>query len=287
MADLEDLGFESEARETRPFQQPLNEEPPADRGRPWAVIAVVLVVVLAVVYILFIREPAAPEEVTAVEEPSPAPRPPSALAQETPGRYSFTDELPPLDASDAAVVKVVSSISSHPRLVVWLANPGLLRTFAVMIENLATDANPAQHLAFLAPEGDFAVRDDGRQLRAAKTNARRYDLATAVFSSIDPEGAAAAYEHLKPLIEDAFAELGYPRQAFEPSLEQAFANLLAVDVPTNDPELEKDITTYTYVDRRLESLSPLSKQLLRMGPSNARRIQSQVKRLADALGMNF
>ena len=156
-----------------------------------------------------------------------------------------------------------------------------------MIENLATDGNPAQHLAFLAPQGDFAVRNDGRQVRAAKSNARRYDLATAVFNSIDPEGVAAAYEQLKPLIEDAFADLGYPRQAFEPSLEQAFANILAVDVPTDDPELEKDITTYKYVDPRLESLSPLSKQLLRMGPSNARRIQGQIRRLADALGMDL
>ena len=52
---------------------------------------------------------------------------------------------------------------------------------------------------------------------------------TAVFSSIDPEGTAAAYRHLKPLIEDVFADLGYPRQAFEPSIEQAFANILAMD----------------------------------------------------------
>ena len=287
MADLEDLGFETEGRETRPFQRPLDEPPPAGRGRLWAIIAVVVIVVLTIVYVLFIREPAVPEEVTAVEDSTPPPPPASAPVQETAGRYSFTDELPPLDASDAAVAKVVSSLSSHPRLVVWLANPRLLRTFALLIENLATNENPAQHLAFLAPAGDFAVRDDGRQVRAAKSNARRYDLATVVFNSIDPEGAAAAYEHLKPLIEDAFADLGYPRQAFEPSLEQAFANLLAVQVPTEDPELEKDITTYKYIDPRLESLSPLSKQLLRMGPSNARRIQRQVERLADALGMDL
>ena len=179
MADLEDLGFESEARETRPFQQPLNEPPAAGRGRLWAIIAVVLIVVLAVVYALFIREPATPEEVTSVEDSPPPPPPAPAPVQET-SRYSFTDELPALDASDAAVVKVISSISSHPRLVTWLANSRLLRTFAVLIENLATDGNPAQHLPFLAPKGNFAVRDNGRQLKAAEGNARRYDVATAL-----------------------------------------------------------------------------------------------------------
>ena len=286
MTDLEDLELDSEARETRPFQRPLNQPPPAGRGRLWAIIAVVSVVVLAIGYVLFIREPAAPAAVTVVDEPAPPPPPASAPVQQTTSRYSFTDELPPLDASDEAVAKVVSALSSHPRLLTWLANPRLLRTFAVMIENVATNGNPAQHLRFLAPEEDFAIRNDGGAVRAAKANARRYDLATAVFNSFDPEGAAAAYEHLKPLIEDAFAELGYPRQAFEPSLEQAFANILAVEVPTNDPELEKDITTYRYADPRLESLSPLSKQLLRMGPSNARRVQAQVRRLADALGMD-
>ena len=287
MTDLEDLELDSEARDTRPFLRPPNEPPPAGRGRLWAIIAVVSIVVLAIGYVLFIREPAAPEAVTVVDDPAPPPPPPSTPVQQTSSRYSFTDELPPLEASDEAVAKVVSALSSHPRLLTWLAHPRLLRTFAVMIENVATNGNPAQHLRFLAPEGDFAVRDDGDEVRAAKANARRYDLATAVFNSIDPEGAAAAYEHLKPLIEDAFAALGYPRQAFEPTLEQAFANILAVEVPTDDPELEKDVTTYKYADPRLESLSPLSKQLLRMGPSNARRVQNQVQRLADALGMDL
>jgi RND family efflux transporter MFP subunit len=52
---------------------------------------------------------------------------------------------------------------------------------------------------------------------------------TAVFNSIDPERTAAAYEQIKPLIEDVFADLGYPRKAVEPSIERAFTNALAMD----------------------------------------------------------
>ena len=127
MTDLEDLQFDSEARETRPFQRPLDPPPPSGRGRLWAILAVVAIVVLAIGYVLFIREPAAPAAVTVVDDPAPPPPPPSAPLEQTSSRYSFTDELPPLDASDEAVAKVVSALSSHPRLLTWLANPRLLR----------------------------------------------------------------------------------------------------------------------------------------------------------------
>ena len=76
-----------------------------------------------------------------------------------------------------------------------------------------------------------------------------------------PEWGSLAAMELVALLEEAFADLGYPRQAFEPSLEQAFANILNVRLPTADPELELDVTTYRYADPDLEALSPLSKQL--------------------------
>ena len=286
MSDLEDLEIEPDEQHTRPFERPPSAPPPEGRGKLLAIVGIVVVVGALLGWYLFFRDPAPPQPPPIVAEPTPPPPAPAPPPPQPSGRYSFTDELPPLDGSDAAVAKVVSAISSHPRLVAWLARPELARTFAVVVENIASETNPAQHLGFMAPDGDFTVQDDGGTLYASEASSRRYDLMTAVFVSIDPEGAAAAYDHLSPLLEQAFADLGYPRQAFRPSLEQAFANILAVEVPTSDPELVLDISTYDYADPRLEGQSPFAKQILRLGSANARRVQRQVRRLADALGMD-
>jgi hypothetical protein len=44
-----------------------------------------------------------------------------------------------------------------------------------------------------------------------------------------------------------------------------------------------DITTYTYEDESLENLSPIAKQLIRMGPENQAAIQAQASALRAAL----
>ncbi|MNG38043.1 hypothetical protein D3C84_1255880 [compost metagenome] len=49
--------------------------------------------------------------------------------------------------------------------------------------------------------------------------------------------------------------------------------------------LEPHLETYHYADERLEALLPAQKQLLRMGPDNARRIQDQLQRLGTALDL--
>ena len=107
-----------------------------------------------------------------------------------------------------------------------------------------------------------------------------------MLTSLDPEGSATAYRQLKPLIEEAFADLGYTRQAFEPTLAQAFANLLAIPIPGVSPSLQEGISNFTYSDSELETSSSLEKQLFRLGPRNARRIQDHLRRLAEALELD-
>ncbi len=286
MSDLGDLDIRQETHETRRYDI-LEEEPP-NRNRLWLLIAAVVVVVAAAGYYFFVRKPDAPPPVLAAPEPTPvATTAPVVDPEVGTSKYGFEGPLPLLADSDGVVSRIVSTLSSHPRLLTWLATPELARTAAAAIENVATGANPAPHLGFLAPKGRFQVRDDGDSLHTDPASYRRYDLFTAVFTSIDPEGSAEAYRHLLPLLQEAFADLGYPGEALTPSLEQAFANILAIQIPQSPGALEQRITTYSYQDPRLESLGPLAKQLLRMGPDNARRIQNHVRHLATAFRMDI
>ena len=285
MSDLDSFDIEQDPHETRSLAG--HGQTPPGRGKVIVAVAIVLVVVLAAgYYFFFVRngEPEPAEETatrTTADLPVAAPDP-----EPERGDLVFDGPLPELDGSNRAVGAIISQLSSHPRLLRWLATPDLIRTFAATVENIASGTNPATHLSFLDPGSQFRVRSEQDGLHTDASNHRRYDLVTAVFVSVDPEAAAAAYRHLRPLIEEAFVELGYPGQAFEPSLEKAFANLLAIPIPPDDPLLVKGVETFNYADPRLESLSPLAKQLLRMGPGNARRIQNQLRHLANALGMD-
>ena len=103
---------------------------------------------------------------------------------------------------------------------------------------------------------------------------------------MDASELASVYGNAKPLLDEAFAELGYPDQSFEDVLARAVRVLLATPVVDGRIELRADSVNYTYVDARLESLSLPQKQLLRTGPENTRKVQEKLKELAEALGLS-
>ena len=51
-------------------------------------------------------------------------------------------------------------------------------------------------------------------------------------------------------------------------------------------ELVPAVRSYHFADPALEALSPAQKQLLRLGPGNARRVQAKLRELAPALGLD-
>lgn len=50
-----------------------------------------------------------------------------------------------------------------------------------------------------------------------------------------------------------------------------------------DVQLEEKIITYSFADERLEALSGAQRQLLRMGPDNARTVQETLSEFRVAL----
>jgi hypothetical protein len=155
----------------------------------------------------------------------------------------------------------------------------------VVVDNVAEGASPRIHLVKLAPKESFTVHEEGGRLLIAEEGYRRYDTAASLFASLDPELTARLYETLKPLIQQAYRDLGYPRADFDATLERAIRRLLETPIVHGDVEVERGVRSYRYVDPRLEELSPAQKQLLRMGPANVRKVQEQLRALATPLGI--
>jgi hypothetical protein len=146
---------------------------------------------------------------------------------------------------------------------------------------------PSKQLSVLRPSAAFHVVETGGRTYIDPRSYNRYDAVADAVGSIDPRGAANVYATLKPRIEEAFRELGFPARRFDQVLETAIVTLLRT--PARDSPLEVrrhvDAFGYGFADARLEDLSPAQKVLLRMGPRNARIVKAQLREVALALGI--
>jgi hypothetical protein len=245
-------------------------------------IALVVVGVAVAIYLAFFRGPAAPVD----RAETPAASQPAAEPAKPLGGEPDQVDVPPLDQSDDVVRALVRKLSSHPRVAAWLATDGLIRNFTAVVVNVADGTSPAPLLPRLRPSGPYTVSEQaGGRVVVDPNSYRRYDQLADAVASIDAGGAATLYATLKPRIEEAYRDLGYPEGSFDRALERAIVSLVTTPVPSGSPQLVPRGIGYGYADERFESLSPPQKQLLRMGPDNARAVQDKLREIAAALGI--
>jgi len=181
------------------------------------------------------------------------------------------------------VRRLIAGLSSHPQLVVWMLHEGLMRRFVDAVEDVAEGYSPSERLGFLRPNQPFLVQRREGRLVAAPSSFRRYDLLAEVFASIDAAGAVALYHRLEPTLTRIHHEVAPAHYQLDERLLAAIDHLLAVEIPAQAPELEQHVLGYAFAEAELERLSDAQRHLLRMGPANARRIQTKLRELRQAL----
>ena len=194
-------------------------------------------------------------------------------------------DVPPLSDTDPLVRSLVAGLSSHPRVADWLATNGLIRNFAVVVINIAEGSTPAVHLRVFRPSTPLAVVQHADGLYIDPRSYSRYDGVAAAVASIDAARATRIYATLKPRIEEAHRELGAPDGTFDRSLEKAIVTLLSTPALDESVRVEPRGAGYGFADPRLERLTAAQKQLLRMGPANARLVQGSLRTIALELGI--
>jgi hypothetical protein len=249
--------------------------------KTYLAVFVVLVLIVASVYWIWLRPGSSEtgEEGTGVPSPTPAPEPTPTLAERLSERLAGTT----LKTSDVVVRELISELSANPSLAVWLANEDLIRRFVAAVDNTANGISPTTQLEFMRPEGAFEVIEKGDRVFIDPDSYARYDLATQVFVSLDNEGTVALYRELEPLIDDAYGEISPPGSRFSDRLDAAIDHLLEVSLPSSEPEIRRKVLTYVYTDESLEALSGAQRQLLRMGPDNVLLIKAKLRELKAAL----
>jgi hypothetical protein len=273
VGELRDLEFD------RP--EPIEPPPPPSRGMGPLLLVALLIVAVVGGYVWYMRRgtpgPATEQTDTAADE-TREPRTPL-------GGEPEAVEVPSLDESDGVVRDLVERLSSHPTVLAWLATDGLIRNFTVSVQNIAAGRTPARHQTRLRPEAGFSVREQDGRVTIDPAGYRRYDALADAVASVDAAGAAKLYATLKPRIEEAYNDLGFPDTSFDEPLERAIVALLQVPVMEEEPVVVAKGVGYAYADARLENLTAAQKQLLRMGPRNVRLIQAKLEEIARALGI--
>ena len=244
------------------------------------VVLVLLIVAAALVYYFFIySKPQKSEQAAPVVQEKP-------VVEE---KVKAEEKVEPLDVvldeSDELVRGLAGELSSHPKLALWLMSDELIRKFVAAVDNIANGNSPEPHIDFFKPDGEFKVLDEAGEYYIDPESYKRYDLVAEVFASLDSKGCVILYKKLKPAIQEAYRELGYPDKDFDSTLKKAMRVLLQVPIVEGDIALEKKVVTYAMVDPDLESLNAAQKHLLRMGPGNVRVIQEKLRELAGLLGL--
>ena len=265
------------------FQPPSTESSGSGGGGPHIVRAALIIAGVAILagigyFVFALRSAPSKAPATATTASPQAVRPPADDVERI--------NLPALDDSDALVRQRVGVLSSHPLVSAWLATNGLIRNFVLVIDNIAHGVSPSKHLRVLRPGGEFRVMMRGDRLVIDPRNYDRYARIVGAAATIDPRLAARTYETFKPLLQSAYDELGN-QEPIDRALERAIVALLQVPAVDGDVRVVQagEGIGYEYEDEKLEALTGAQKQLLRMGASNVRAIQQQLRMFGLTLGI--
>ena len=222
-------------------------------------------------------------ELESTSEPAPIQKMASVSANDElltsgkkPQEKIFT--LPHLDESDQLVRDSVITLSRHEGINAWLAPNELVRKFVAVVDNIARGQVAREPIGYLAPEGSFLVVPiDDHRYTLDPVSYRRFDVFTEIVISFDTRRSVELLEFLNPLFQKAYGELGYGEAAFDDVLITALDNLLATPVLEVPIRLKRPVVMFEFEDSDLESLNPVQKQLIRMGPRNTRLLQMKIR----------
>lgn len=189
-------------------------------------------------------------------------------------------DLPTLDQSDTWLRDVVTALSQHPTLARFLATPAIIRASALAVVQIGDGKTPSVPLKALQPGSSIALQTGAGRIDPASYS--RWDGATAALTSIDPAAAAQLYVDMKPLLDQAYQELGHPGGDFDQAVIRAIETLSDTPVVI-DPAVTRRPNYVEHDDAALRALPPVQKQFLLIGPANQKKVLAWLRQVAAQL----
>ena len=209
-------------------------------------------------------------EVPAQPEVEPVPEPP--VESDEP-----EVELPSLNDSDGFVRERLQALRDGAALLGLIADDQLIRKFVVFVENTSRHEFPQTDLPYRSIGVEMPVRElDQNLFRMEEDAYTRFDGFIDTMTAVDTEQAYALYRLLRPLFQQAYAEIGYRGRDFDDALRQAINNVLQATDVEGPFQLVKPSVMYLFADSELENADAVHKQLIRIGPRNSTRLMAKL-----------
>lgn len=280
-----------------------------------AIIALLSVIGMGfLIYLAMTFEP--PETTRTVELETPIPRPVEAPVQVAPAQeeaeeiqpvqqvssptannqvvedqQSGTDnmpeteavELPSLNQSDSMLFSRLAEMELGASLLRLLAPDDVIRKFVVFVHNAAEGELPQLEYPLRTIPGTFEVNEVGANFyELAPSNYERYEPMISTVTEMDPASVIALYRQMKPLFQEAYAEIGF-QEDFDQVVLRAIEQVIAFEPDEGPYQLIMPSVQYIYADSQYESLSPVQKQLIRIGPENLQRLKQRLPAYRERL----
>ena len=213
-----------------------------------------------------IPRPAAPAPVDTAEASEPAEPP-----------------LPPLEESDSLMREQLAAAGIGPELDQMEAEENLVQLGAALVDGFSRGVVQYKLLPVKRPTQPFGVEIKGQQLYMDPAGYARYDEYAEAIATLDTQALVGSFHRMRPLYEQAYAQLGMDPEAFDNAVIRMLDHVLQTPEIDEPIELTRKSVMYQYADPQLEQLSTVQKQLLRMGPQNLRRIKEQAAALRAGL----
>lgn len=188
--------------------------------------------------------------------------------------------LPTLNESDSWLKEKLPELTWRTELLKLVIDEDMIRRFVVFTDNFSQGSLAYEHAPFILPSGQFSVDESQMSYEDKQSvwqwnsdSSKRFDLYTDLLRSIDSTNLVNWYFEVKPLIDEAYNELGY-EDDFTNTLQDAITRVLDLELPKSSMALIRPSVMYKYQDEKLEALPDSDKLLLRLGKENLLVIKS-------------
>jgi hypothetical protein len=191
-----------------------------------------------------------------------------------------------LNESDSWVQETLASIIWRKELLDLIVNDDMIRRFVVFVDNFAQGTISYNNSPFVKPLNEFSVIDELNSNDAwyvDQASFNRFSRYVELLRAVDTDILVEKYIESKPLISEAYAELGYPDSDFTEKLEAAITKVLDVEYPKNQLEVIRPSVMYKYKDVSIESLDDAEKLMVRLGKENLLVIKSVLLEVNEKL----
>ncbi len=217
-------------------------------------------------------EPLSAPVVAEIEESIPQPPPPPPAPVEEP--------LPRLEESDDAVRDALGDIPLGTAGQQYLMPGNIIERSASLIYLMAQGDVPYKLLPVSRPKAAFPISDDGTQVVTDPAGFERYAALTQWLESLELEPLLSSLEWFIPLFREAWSYYGEDRTAFDMAVVMTLDLVIATpEVDLSEARLIRKEAVWIFEDPAIEGLAPMQKQVLRMGPENAKILKAKAAQM--------